>query len=58
MSDWSGYGSFATRNAAGIVRILEVTGYNTYSEFMTDTTHYDRELIVEAIREQADHRAG
>jgi hypothetical protein len=47
---------FAARNGAGIVEILDKTGFKTYSEYMTETTPEQRRLLVKSIEAYHDAR--
>ena len=51
MNGWSGYRNFATLDGAGIVEILRLTGFKTYTEFMTETSIYERAFLAEAVGE-------
>ena len=49
---------FANRNGAGVVEILRLTGFRTYSEFVAETNEYERRLIVKSIGAWHDERDG
>jgi hypothetical protein len=49
---------FAQRNGAGVVEILDKTGFRTYSEFVDETTPLERRLLVKSIEAYHDKRDG
>lgn len=49
---------FAARNGAGVVEILRLTGFKTWSEFQRETDPLERRLIVKSIADWHDQMDG
>jgi len=49
-SAWTWYGSFATRHGAGLVEVLDKTGFRSYGEFRRELPEWEQRLIVESIK--------
>lgn len=53
---WRPSNPFAAREGPGIVEVLRLTGFRSYSEFIEDTSALERMLLVEAIGAWHDKR--
>jgi len=47
---------FAGRRGAGVVELLRLTGFRTYSEFVSETDPLERRLIQRSIKAWHDQR--
>ena len=50
--------AFATKNGAGIALLIDKTGFRSYREFMTETTHYERVFTAESLRQYQQEGGG
>lgn len=50
--------AFATKHGAGIVMLLDKTGFKSYREFMTETTPYERRFLSKALQEYQSEVGG
>lgn len=58
MRRWSATSrNFATRNGAGVVELLRLTGFRSLSEFHEETSVFERHLIIESIEAYNEERS-